>query len=246
MKKILLFLFISTQAFSQTDEKASKLADAVIKSMGGEKAYNNTRHIAWNFFGIRSLVWDKFTGDVRIDNVKDKSVYLVNVNSKTGKVMLKSQAVDAKPDSVQKLLKQAEEIWINDSYWLVMPFKLKDPGVTLKYLGTDKTTDGKETEVLEMTFTNVGVTPDNRYKIYIDPTTNLVVQWAYFKKYSDEKPLFTRPWGMYQQHGKILLSGERGDRDLTDIKVYDSLPASIYTSFEAPDFSQGKTPKLTK
>ena len=29
--------------------------------------------------------------------------------------------------------------WINDLYWLVMPFKLKDSGVTLKCLGEDTT-----------------------------------------------------------------------------------------------------------
>lgn len=240
MKKTICLLVLIISFADAQDKQAIKLANGVIKAMGGSKAYANTRHITWNFFGARTLTWDKYSGNVRIEIAKDKTIYLVNVNDKTGKVMIKGQEVVASADSMKKLIKKAEEIWINDSYWLVMPFKLKDPGVTLKYIGKEKTAENKEAEVLEMTFANVGVTPDNKYKIYIDPVTNLVAQWAYYKKYNDEKPGFIRPWGDYKPFGKILLSGERGDRDLTDIHVYGSLPESIYNSFEAADFSQSK------
>jgi hypothetical protein len=244
MKKT-VFLLLFVLAAKAQDTQAIKIADGVIKAMGGTKAYANTRHITWDFFGARRLTWDKWSGNVRIEIAKDKTVYLINVNNKTGKVMIKGVEVVASADSMKKLVKKAEEIWINDSYWLVMPFKLRDPGVSLKYIGKEKTAESKEAEVLEMTFANVGVTPENKYKIYVDSATNLVVQWAYFKKFNDEKPGFVRPWGDYKTFGKILLSGERGDRDLTDINVYEFLPESIYTSFSAADFSQGKQFKPT-
>lgn len=232
--------------FAQSDPKAIKMADEVLKAMGGQKGYDHTRHITWNFFGARTLTWDKFTGNVRIEMPKEKTVYLINLNNKTSKIMIKGVEVVASADSMKKMFKKGEDMWINDSYWLVMPFKLKDPGVTLKYIGNEITAEGKTAEVLQMTFANVGVTPENRYKIYIDPASKLVVQWAYFKKFSDEKPGFIRPWGDYKTHGKILLSGERGDRDLTDINVYEFLPESIFNSFEAPNFSLGKQFKPNK
>ena len=50
-----------------SDPEAIEVADQVMEAMGGREAWDNTRHIAWNFFGSRDLVWDKWTGDVRID-----------------------------------------------------------------------------------------------------------------------------------------------------------------------------------
>ena len=45
-----------------------------------------------------------------------------------------------------------------------MPFKLKNSGVTLKYLGdTTATKDGKPADVLQLTFEGMGVTPDNKH-----------------------------------------------------------------------------------
>jgi hypothetical protein len=35
-------------------------------------------------------------------------------------------------------------LWINDAYWLVMPWKLQDPGVTLSYVKTDTLQMGKQ------------------------------------------------------------------------------------------------------
>jgi hypothetical protein len=230
----LLFTSLFNVVQAQSDAQAVAIAKNVLKAMGGQKNYDKTRHLSWNFFGARTLTWDKWTGDVRIDVPKDNTTYLINVNKKTGKVLLKGQEVVAAADSMQKLIKNGHDIWINDSYWLVMPFKMLDPGVTLKYIGQEKTAEGVDAEVIEMTFAGVGVTPNNKYKIYVDPKTNLVVQWAFFSKYSDEKPGFVRPWGDYKPFGKILLSAERGPRDLTDVKVFAELPASVYQDFVKP------------
>jgi hypothetical protein len=120
-----------------------------------------------------------------------------------------------------------------------MPFKLKDSGVTLNYIGEDTVMD-VQSDVLQLTFENVGVTPDNKYLVYIDKNTNLVNQWAFYKNVSDEKAGFILPWQNYQKHGDILLSGDRGPRQLTDIKVFESLPESIFTSFDVVDFNKYK------
>lgn len=230
---IFFFSFL-VNAQEASDPKALKLADKVMKAMGGQKNYDKTRHIIWNFFGSRIITWDKWTGNVRIDGLRDKSVSLININTDTGKIFRNGAEV-THPDSVAKYVKRAKGAWINDSYWLVMPYKLKDNGVILKYLGTEQTLEKKDAEVIQLTFKNVGNTPENKYKVYIDPTTNLVVQWAYFPKFTDEKPAFTMPWRDYQKFGKILLSGDRGERKLTDIKVFQTLPDAVYQSFDKPN-----------
>ncbi|UZR94349.1 DUF6503 family protein [Chondrinema litorale] len=224
---------------SLSDEKAIEIADSVMSAMGGRKSWDDTRFISWNFFGARTLIWDKWTGYVRVENVQNDFKVLVNVNTLEGKVFKNGEEV-TQPDSLQKYLNRGKEIWINDSYWLVMPFKLKDSGVTLKYVGEEIVMD-KPSDVLELTFQDVGVTPQNKYKVYIDKETNLVNQWAYFKSYEDEEPGFILPWKNYKKHGEILLSGDRGPRQLTDIEVFEELPESIFTSLDAVNLSQFKS-----
>jgi hypothetical protein len=244
MKKLLFFCIIvlisqSLKAQETSDTKAIEIADKVMAAMGGKKAWDETRHITWNFFGARILTWDKWTGNVRIDFPRDNSVILININTDAGKVF-KYGAEQTAADSVKKYMKTGKGAWINDSYWLTMPFKLKDNGVTLKYLGEGKTELGKDAYLLQMTFKEVGNTPNNMYKVWVEKESNLLTQWAYFSKSTDEKPGFTRPWTEYKPYGKIILSGERGDRDLTEIKVFEALPESIYTDFKKPDFSNAK------
>ncbi|MFN4145422.1 MAG: hypothetical protein ACK4GN_06335 [Runella sp.] len=223
-----------------SDAKAIEIADAVMANMGGRKNWDRTRYITWNFFGARRLVWDKWSGNVRVDNLNNDQTVLFNLNTNAARVY-KYGSEQTSPDSVAKYLRAAKGAWINDGYWLFMPFKLKDSGVTLKYLGEDKTQDGLTADLLQLTFKGVGNTPDNKYHVWVKKDTPLVWQWAYFAKYDAEKPNFVRPWTDYKKHGKILLSGERGDRDLTDIQVFDKLPASVFSDFARPDLTQYPT-----
>ena len=220
-----------------SDARAVQVADEVMAAMGGRKAWDNTHLISWNFFGARQLIWDKWTGNVRVDNLKNDQTVLLNVNNDKGRVFRNGAEV-IEPDSVAKYVKQAKAAWINDSYWLVMPFKLKDSGLTIKHIGEENTQDGKAADVLQLTFKGVGVTPDNKYKVWVDKASHLVWQWAYYPKFSDEKPGFTLPWIDYKKHGNILLSGERGQRDLTDIRVFTGLPGEVFSDFARPDLSR--------
>ncbi len=217
---------------SASDPKAIALADSVMLAMGGRAAWDNTRYIGWTFFGRRHLLWDKKEGNVRIDIPTDSTVFLVNVFDKTGKAMVQGEEI-TEADSLAKLMSRAEAIWINDSYWLVMPFKLKDSGVTLKYVGQDSTQAGSIADVLALTFENVGNTPQNKYQVYVDPSSNLIVQWDYFSNATDETPRISNPWADYKRHGNILLSGNRGERGLTNIGVYDSVPEAVFSDFSA-------------
>lgn len=213
-----------------SDPAAIVLADSIMKAMGGRKNWDDTRYISWTFFGRRNLIWDKHQGRVRIDIPRDTSTFLVNVNTLEGRVRLKGQEL-TEADTLKKLLTRAKSMWINDSYWLVMPFKLKDSGVTLKSLGTD-TLQGGEYSILQLTFANVGDTPQNKYKLYVDPKENLIRYWSYYSDAQRDTANFTRPWDNYQPYGNILLSGDRSDKGgPSNVKVYDTLPDSLFTKF---------------
>lgn len=214
-----------------SDPAAIELADSVMWAQGGRAAWDETRFISWNFFGRRKLAWDKQEGRVRIESLPDSTIYLLDMKTGKGRVRIKNtELVEA--DTLGKMLKRAERIWINDSYWLVMPFKLKDSGVTLKYLGEDTLQTGGFCNVLQLTFENVGSTPENKYHVYVDRKDNLVKQWAYFEKATQDTASAIWPFDNYKQYGKILLSAERSDgRGPKEVSVNDALPDALFTEF---------------
>lgn len=211
-----------------SDARAIAIADSAMLAMGGRRAWDNTRYLHWTFFGRRTLLWDKYTGDVRIEIPADSTVYIANIHTLSGKAR-EGDTVIENPDTLQARLQRARSIWINDAYWLAMPYKLKDSGLTLKYIGQDTTQAGTPAFVLQLTFRDVGDTPQNKYHVYVDTRTYLVRQWAYFSNASDEAPVFLTPWDDYQEYGNILLSGNRGERGLSDIKVLDAVPEEAFS-----------------
>lgn len=216
---------------AHSDPAAVELADSVMAAMGGRANWDNTRFISWNFFGRRNLVWDKWNGDVRIESLPDSTTYLVNINNLEGRVLVKGQEL-TEADTLRKMLEKAKSIWINDSYWLVMPFKLKDTGVTLKYLGEDLTQTGVMCNVIELTFNNVGDTPQNKYQVFVDVNDNLVRQWAYFKDAGQDSASQVWPWDNYKTYGKILLSADRSDdKGPRQVRVDEKLPSELFTEF---------------
>ena len=208
---------------------AIMLADQAMNAMGGREAWDNTRFVSWNFFGRRHLFWDKVENKVRID--RDDMVMSLDMDDMTGQVWRAGEALQ-NADTVNKYLKSALDMWINDSYWLFMPFKLKDSGVTINYVRDDTTKAGEPASVLWLTFEEVGNTPQNAYEVWVSDETRLIRQWAYFRNAEDKEPAFVLPWDNYQQHGEILLSGDRGERKITDIKVWDKAPKNVFTSPE--------------
>lgn len=215
---------------SGSDEKAISLADQVMEASGGRKNWDNAHFISWVFAGRRTHYWDKWTGNIRIESSADSTIYLMNINTMQGKVKKANKIVDA-PEQLTELLKNGKSMWINDSYWLVMPFKMKDDGVTLKYIGQENTKSGRPAEVVSMTFEKVGDTPDNKYLVYIDQESKLVSEWAFFKDSQQDTANFVMPWNNYQKYGNLLLSSDRDRLQLTEISVEENMPDSIFSDF---------------
>ena len=211
---------------TESDSLAIALADTLMYTMGGRANWDSTRYLQWNFFGMRRHVWDRHTGRTRIESLRDSTTYLLNVWDTTGQVYVGREPLDSLTAAAR--LQDGISIWINDSYWLVMPFKLKDSGTRLRYLGPSTSENGRPAKLLELTFDNVGDTPENKYHVWIDDKTGLVSQWAYFKTADAEKPLFVNEWTRYAQHGRVLLSGQRSKNALTEIAVLDSVPPGIF------------------
>jgi hypothetical protein len=246
MRLFFLYLFLSSsmllvkcgstspEALGTADPKAAALAKEVMQAMGGRKAWEDTRFLAWTFNNQYHL-WDRKTNDLRYER-GDSLVVISNLDTKKGQVFLRgTQVTDT--TKANPWLRRMYPTWANNSYWFIMPYKLQDAGVTLKYVGEGQTQAGAPADILEMTFQKVGVTPDNKYLLAIDKKSHLITEWSYFAKYTDPNPAFTRPWTNYQRYGNLLLSSGRSTDPNDRLNIRDiAAPANV-----APDvFSSPK------
>ena len=208
-----------------SDPRAIEIADRVMARLGGRSGWEQTRYLTWRFFGKRPHVWDMWTGDRRFEG-EDLTV-LMNLNNQSGRAWRTGVAVE-NPDTLAADLQVAYRAWINDSYWLVIPYKLKDSGVTLRYKGQNMTQDGLPAHLLELTFAGVGVTPQNRYEVWVDVHESLVRQWAFYRQAEDEEPRLVRPWQQWAQYGRIWLAVDFGRGRHSHVGVFDELPVSVF------------------
>ncbi|MEL7147923.1 MAG: hypothetical protein AAFO69_16235, partial [Bacteroidota bacterium] len=201
-----------------SDQKAIAIADAVMENSGGRAAWDAMGTLVWNFLGARKLTWDKPSGKVRIDNLRAGGGWetiIVNLKD-TSDVQLKMGGeLIVQADSLNKYGSMGRSIWINDSYWIVMPFKLKDSGVTLKYVKEDTTATGEPAHILQLTFKDVGDTPQNKYEVAVSKERKLVAQWAFYREKDQEKPNFLLPWDDYKNYNGLMLASNRGQRTIS-------------------------------
>ena len=100
--------------------------------------------------------------------------------------------------------KAAYARWVNDSYWLLAPLKVLDPGVKLSSEGL-KESEGAQCETLRLSFAQVGLTPGDQYVLYIDPQTKLVRAWDYIPK---ADTVMHGTWEKYENFGGLQLATE--------------------------------------
>jgi hypothetical protein len=167
---------------------ADELATAVMKASGGDVWPKVTR-VKFTFAagnGSRSHDWDVKN---HTDTVTDKGKSMTaNTNGKN-------------PDAEAK---KAFAYWTNDTYWLMAPLKVMDPGVT-RTVKPDETIDGKAYHVLHLSFGKVGMTPSDQYNLFIDPETNLVRHWDYIPAKGTQRRF---SWDEYKDFNGIKLSTE--------------------------------------
>ena len=179
-----------------------------MKALGGKQAWDNTHYLHFTFAGRRTHWWDKWNGRYRVEGQNKegkKYVVLENINTKEGTAYLDGQKVEG--DQAKQLLEAGYGAWVNDTYWLLMPYKMKDPGVVLAYEGEEK---GGEAvwDKLALRFDNVGLTPKDRYWVYVNRATHLVDRWDYILN-GEAGPATTWMWTGWQRYGKVMLAPER-------------------------------------
>lgn len=256
----LLVLALALPRAAAADDKASMaappamepaarpVAQALYDAMGGKAGFEQARALHFTFAvsvkdtvrTARSHWWDRRTNDYRIQlKSRDgkQGLLVFNLDTRQGKAW-----VDGKPlagEELKKMLDRGYALFINDTYWLLMPAKLADPGVHVALDGAADV-NGSPCDRLKVTFDHVGLTPGDTYWAYVDRQSHLMTRWGMVLQAERAKNDTTEvqyDWLDWKKVGPLTLATRKpqlGDADkvailFPDLSVTDAFPAAVFS-----------------
>jgi len=200
------------------DRESEPVVRALNDAMGGQATWDKLPCFRFDFVAVRdgkevarfSHWWDKWHGRCRVEG-KDEHGKLVTaifgLADKKGTVFIDGIG-ESDPVKVAAAIENGYERWVNDTYWVMMPFKLHDPGVRIRYSRPERTLQAKY-DVLEVTFVaGTGLTSDDHYWLYVNRNTHLIDKWE-FVLTGQKPPPSGSTWEGWTNIGPIKLSLER-------------------------------------
>jgi hypothetical protein len=243
---VLAALLASTAALAAPttgDPRAVKVADDVMKALGGKQKWDSLQGLRWTFGSSvndtvrnsRRHAWNKMTGWHRVEGKTGGGVafcIIHKVGTTEGKAWMNGTPIEG--DSLQKLIARGERLWVNDTYWMLMPYKMRDPGVMLTY-DSEKPNDGHTCDVLSMTFDHVGQTPGDHYWVYVNRTTHRVERWDMVLQ-GDQPPPATYTWADWVEQGGLWFPTAHRGKDAVNVFTRDVAAVTSFgpTEFTAP------------
>jgi hypothetical protein len=213
----------AASAADASDPEAVAVADQVMAALGGKAAWNALPGLRWTFGAeIRDTVrssrrhsWNKHTGWHRVEGVDragDRYVIAHHLDSGEGRAWVAGNAIEG--DSLAKLIQRGKALWVNDTYWMLMPYKLRDPGVILG-MDEPRTIDGRLCDRLTLRFEGVGLTPGDRYWVDVERATRRVCGWEMLLQ-GQEPPPVRYTWERWESHDGLWFptAHRQGDRNL--------------------------------
>ena len=198
------------------DAKAVAIVRELTDAMGGQTAWDALPYLRFDFVVLRNgrevarfrHWWDKKLGRCRVEGPDEKGrvvTALFKLSDRSGKSFTDGIA-DTDSANIASILQMGYERWVNDTYWLMMPFKLRDPGTRLQYSGAKRGDGAVEWDVLELTFDpGVGLTPKDHYWLYVNRKTHLIDRWEFVLQ--DQKgPRQGSTWEGWTRVGPVQLS----------------------------------------
>ena len=221
-------------AQNATSTKPVVVGKALWSALGGDDGWNRARYLRFDWIVeregkrvvARSHYWDRYSGRYRVDGVDEGKPYSVyfNVNTRAGEAVVDGKKVTDVAQA-KKWVNDGYEAFINDSYWLLAPFKIFDPGVSLSDGGEDKGPNGEACDVLKLSFAGVGLTPKDVYWLYVDKKTHLVDEWKFVLN-GESKPPSAFAWSDWKKVGTIELSSMRQGIGKASVIRFDNLKVS--------------------
>ena len=139
--------------------EADALAHKMLKAVKHE-AYTSTRYLEWTFAGQHHFKWDKQLQ--LVDVTWGENIVQLNIQRpEESTVMVNNSIVE--DASKSQFVEKAIAYFNNDSFWLVAPHKIFDPGTERRIIQQE---NGEE--ALLVTYTSGGNTPGDSYLWLLD------------------------------------------------------------------------------
>lgn len=137
--------------------KANILAKKVLKAIN-HKAYIKTKKLEWSFAGKRHYKWNKEQHNVYVSwDTIQVNLYPNKLNKST---VSYNDVLQKNPNF--KIIQKANDLFNNDSFWLIAPHKLFEDGI----IRTIKKINSKD--ALLVKYTTGGTTPGDSYLWILD------------------------------------------------------------------------------
>lgn len=239
------------------ETRADSVAMQLYEAHGGPSAWPAAPYLRFDF-GIQQgdqarvvakHLWNRKTGDYRLEwgpSPDSQYVAMFNVSAfgeaaseaapNAGEVYLNGTAVDSSAHAAR--MRQAQQRFVNDAYWLLAPLKVFDPGVNRAYVADSS---DAQHEVIQLSFGEVGMTPGDRYWLYVNAETGQLDRWAFnLQSMPDDAPARAFDWTDYQSFetpgGTVRLAASKpavgGGAAIVfpTLDVPSDVPAALFSS----------------
>jgi len=233
------------RAMGIADAKAAAVAKQLSDAMGGQRTWDVLPYFRFDFVVVQKGKevarfqhwWDKRNGQCRVQGPDDKGrtvTAIFTLKDKKGKSFTDG-IVDTDPTNIANIVQMGYERWVNDTYWIIMPFKLRDPGTHLKYLRLQKR-GGKDYDVLQLSFDKgVGLTSGDRYTLYVNRSTHLLDKWDMMLE-GKKPPPSSSTWEQWTPIGPVKLAlnhrlqGRPVEIRFDNVAVPQTMDPSVFTN----------------
>lgn len=146
----------------QAGPKADALAEKMLATLNYEQ-YQNTQFLEWSYQGGKNQYkWDRKNGSVKV-NWDDYEV-MVDLIAPESSLAYKN-GVRLNQNESEDIIEKAIDLFNNDSFWLVAPYKVFDKGTKRSIVSLEDGSEG-----LLVTYTSGGSTPGDSYLWLLQPS----------------------------------------------------------------------------
>lgn len=200
----------------QADAASLACIKELTDAMGGQETWNKLPYFRFDFVVVKDGKevarfkhwWDKMHSRCRVEGPDEQGRVVTacfNLMTKKGKTFTDG-IVDTDSTNIANIIENGYERWVNDTYWIIMPFKLHDNGVHVKHVRTEEGTNGATYDVLEVSFMpNVGLTPEDHYWLFVNTKTHLIDRWEMVLT-GQKPPPSGSTWESWTSIGPLQLS----------------------------------------
>lgn len=243
MKQLFLmlsfFVLLSCSIRAQTKEEVIK---KVWEGVGGKKSWQESRFLTFIFAPqvngktlIRRIhLWDRQTGNYRFETKTSKKSLLVlfNVNSQKGKSFINGKVLSDSLSTIE--IKKAYNFFLKDSYWLLAPLKLEDPGIKVSLEGSEDI-EGNPFDVLYVTTEKDSQGPGGQYWFYVNPVDGRIRRCKILREGKNDSEIYD--WTNYKDlGGGLKLSTHK--QNINQNKAITFPVASVLISVEKEKFTK--------